>query len=145
MAVDARSMGAPSRASEIHRRELLAGLGAIPAFAATSALAVPITTRAAWDAAMQRYLAAKEACDTAWAAYKRLARNDALALRVDQLSTAQVEAETLLMELPAPDMRALHWKLAQILTDDGDGFTTPWSFSLVQPILDDAKRLGANG
>lgn len=52
-----------------------------------------------------------------------------------------------LVELPAPDAKALDWKLAYLVGDDENGDSTPcWSKDHIAPIVADLRRfLGVEG
>lgn len=63
------------------------------------------------------------------------ARNDALA-------DAEYEAEMALMDMPAPDLGALAWKLQRIFEIDGpDETMSPWTVSYVGQAIADCRRL----
>ena len=50
------------------------------------------------------------------------------------------DAEAALMDLPAPDLAALRWKLDQTLRIDGDS-TPCWSAEYVRQTVADFRRL----
>ncbi|QPT09280.1 hypothetical protein [Sphingomonas paucimobilis] len=165
MAADARSMGAPSRASEIHRRQLLGGLGIASLFAASgtaranegaldqgsslmnmhTAVAFPHQAQSPWDAEMRVWRKSKFQTDTLWAQIQGREVTDAESDRLDSLAAAECEAWNRLMYMPAPDGVALLWKLEQIITPDEDGYTGSWSANVANQVLGDAKRLALNG
>lgn len=142
MAVDARSTGAPSRASEIHRRGLLGTLATLPLVATSRpALAAPPSRPAAWDLGMDAWVRAKFASDTLWAQIKNRQTTPAERAEMDALTERENDAWNLLMGLPSPDVSALSWKLEQTITPDEDGYTGSWEAPVANQILEDARRL----
>lgn len=124
------------------RRGLLGAMAVIPALAIPIVAAAPTNT---WDAVMRRYLAAKAAHDVEWAAYKRRngVHSDAQSELLDRLSEEYGDLIDQLLEMPAPDARAALWKAEYILQDSDGGFTSSWRADVVQPFLNDLKRLAA--
>ena len=144
MAVDARSMGAPSRASEIHRRGLLAGLAAIPVLPiAAKASATP--TSLEWDVAMREWQAAEREVDEAYALVGNGRATRAQVELLDGLAEVSAEAWARLIRMPAPHCAALCWKVQEIVISDGDGLTASWCENLTAQMREDAKRLSRNG
>lgn len=141
MAVDARSMGAPSRASEIHRRGLLAGLAAIPAAFAAVPVAAESTLHTAWDADMRSWRLAKYRTDVLWAQIQGRPMTDAECDQLDTFSADECAVWNRLMQMPAPHTAALCWKIEQTMTPDEDGYSGSWAAIVANRILDDARRL----
>lgn len=61
----------------------------------------------------------------------------------DQLGAREAEARNALMEMPAPDLSALRWKLGQLREDDGE--LVPWSAEYVEQTFADIARLLPEG
>lgn len=59
---------------------------------------------------------------------------------LDPLAERYADAESALMELPAPHAGALRWKLDKLLAEAGD-YTPSWSADFVRQTLDDYRRL----
>jgi hypothetical protein len=57
-----------------------------------------------------------------------------------KLSQTVSDLEDVLIAMPAPHAAALSWKIGRLITDD-NGTVPPWSFSYVQPMLQDVRRL----
>lgn len=113
------------------RRAALSGAVASVAIVGASAavVAMPVTTaRATWDAAFARWSTSYAAAEASeWADPEALANSDAWGL---------------LMRLPAPDARALHWKLEQLFGDrTSDGYCDSWKSELTDAVIADAARL----
>ena len=124
-------------ANDTTRRTLLGALALAPAVIAAPAVnAAPST---AWDQAMARFQAIKAEHDAAWAAFT--GNPDANADRMQALADAYCEAEDALMEMPAPNARALQWKMETVFNPGSDGFTDSWRADYVKPLLDDIARL----
>lgn len=99
------------------------------------------TDRDAWDAAMSDYLRYKGAHDRAWAIYqKTVDPSDAFGTQVDDLCNASCDAEHALIELPAPDLRALEWKLGAVLQLEAGDVTAAIGKPYVDSILSDVRR-----
>lgn len=102
--------------------------------------------RAAWDAAMSRHEAARRAKDvfaTAtlepvaskfghWAASNgggkdnpHLVRFNAAKVRWGRLADSEYDCAKALMAMPAPDLRAVHWKVSQLRELAADDFAAP--------------------
>lgn len=121
------------------RRAVLGALAAIPAVAiATPALAsvepLPVD-RSAWDRALAAFRAAEAAMNAN--------NDDDLA---DDLGGAYCDAAGALIETPAPDHAALHWKLDYLFGDaarsEEDDRTSPaWCNAYVVAVMADADRL----
>lgn len=60
--------------------------------------------------------------------------------RNSALGAAASEAEEALLAMPAPHLAALLWKIERLVFDE-NGETVGWSFSHVEPMLADARRL----
>lgn len=98
------------------------------------------TDRSAWDAAMSDYLRYKGEHDRAWALYQRTADpSDAFGTQVDDLCNALCDAEHALIELPAPDLRALEWKLGAVLQLEAGDVTAAIGKPYVDRILSDIR------
>lgn len=131
--------------------------GALGAFAALSAVAAApaiaqASPRAAWDAAMARMTKAKAAndqfnADIWYPAYHREKVDPAYTIpeSVDELSDrlldAFINAKAELMEMPAPDLAALRWKLDIALEIEENGELAPWKAHYVAQTLVDYRRL----
>lgn len=68
-------------------------------------------------------------------------RSTAAADRYDAAITAAYESEKRLIDMPAPHLPALLWKIERLVNDEGDGCTASWSIDYVEPMLADARRL----
>lgn len=84
--------------------------------------------RAQWDAALARAENAKRVClnssgDT------------------DELSDAWADAEADLMEMPAPDLHALRWKLDHFMLDHGGLSHASYSVDYLRQTIKDYQRL----
>lgn len=77
---------------------------------------------------------------------RRFGINDA-AHRSDDLSEQQSDAQTVLIQLPAPDADALRWKLNYLFGEESneDGYCASWSADFIRPVIADVNRLLANG
>lgn len=60
--------------------------------------------------------------------------------RNSALGAAASEAEDALLAMPAPHLSALLWKIERLMFDE-NGETVSWSFSYIEPMLADARRL----
>lgn len=108
------------------RRSLIAGLALTPIVFAMPCAAHASTS--AWDMVMSEYLAARKASDAS--------------PFDDELCDAMVEAESKLLSLPGPHIRAVEWKLS-CLQDIADGCViTP---EAIGRVLADVRRLVARG
>jgi len=99
-------------------------------------------TAAAWDAAQWRYALCQAEARSANSAADRSPNDDTRARR-EAADAAEDEAHQALIDMSAPHMQALLWKLLFVLTPDSDGFSHQWSAQFLQPIVDDAMRLSA--
>jgi hypothetical protein len=61
--------------------------------------------------------------------------------RFEEFGEAVSEAEWALMDTPAPDLAALHWKLEFLFADDGTDACSAWSSNALAPTLPDIARL----
>lgn len=71
-------------------------------------------------------------------------RMDEIEERADHLVGAVDDAESALLKEPAPNCRALLWKLEQLFGEDAcgtDGFSAGWSVTVMEPLMTDARRL----
>lgn len=71
-------------------------------------------------------------------------RMDEIVERAEHLVGVVDEAESSLLMEPAPDRRALLWKLEQLFGEDAcgaDGFSAGWSVTVIEPLITDARRL----
>lgn len=66
---------------------------------------------------------------------------DALHDEMERLTEIYSDAETALMETPAPDAPAVRWKLDRLLEVDSLGSTPCWSREYVQQAVADYQRL----
>lgn len=64
---------------------------------------------------------------------------DRLDARAEELGQQVADARERLMKTPAPDLRALRWKLDQLREDDGD--VVPWVAEYVEQCFADIARL----
>lgn len=105
-----------------------------------------IGTVAAWDAAQWRINLAKADGDRLNAALKampegagRTAVNDAVCVNDDEYAAAINAA----LEMPAPHMGALLWKLQYFLQIESDGYTASWRADGIKPLFDDVARFAS--
>lgn len=91
--------------------------------------------RAALDS-VQAYRDADEA-------HRRTSGMDAADDRIDELCTADADAECELMNMPAPHRAALRWKLDRIFEPDGETLETmpAWSGDFIRQTIADYQRL----
>ena len=62
--------------------------------------------------------------------------------RSEARSELESEAWHKLIRMPAPDGRALMWKMQELWgDDDGDGYSDGWTMDIVELVLADARRL----
>ena len=90
--------------------------------------------------ALDSILAFRRRCDE----HLRQSGLDEAVNRSDRLFRAEREAWAALIEMPAPDLRALLWKLEQLLGPDAldaEGHTPAWSEDIVSTVMADARRL----
>lgn len=156
------------------RRAMLGAMAAAPVALAVPAAAAARPAkpdRRAWEAAMERYERAKAASKVAGERHDRTAatyeaitgtkpycatgRDEALSLLcgftqidnvIDDYGEAESNASTALVEMPAPDIEALNWKLDYLFGEDarsGDekdcvpGYCSQW----MDVVLSDTARL----
>ncbi|TPG13163.1 hypothetical protein [Sphingomonas oligophenolica] len=88
-----------------------------------------------------------DAIDTV-AEYRRLRTVNDRRFNIERVCTsferhddAVVAAEHALMAMPAPNLRALQWKLRHGITADEDGHLQSFSMDYLKPIFDDVDRL----
>lgn len=103
-------------------------------------------TIAAWDAAQWRINLAKADGDRLNAALKampegegRTAVHDAVCVNDDEYAAAINAA----LEMPAPHMGALLWKLQYFLQIEPDGYTASWRADGIKPLFDDVARFAS--
>jgi hypothetical protein len=72
---------------------------------------------------------------------RHASRSTAAADRYDAAITAAYESEKRLIDMPAPHLPALLWKIERLVNDEGDGCTASWAIDYVEPMLADARRL----
>lgn len=142
--------------NDLSRREVFGGcMLAAMAAAAAPVIAAPLTGREQWNAAMERYRAAKARADnydeTVYKRAERLGDLDGkgvpwhIGREDDRLRDLESAADKALMTMPAPDLAALRWKLDRALMID-DGALANWSEWYVrQTIADVARLLGPAG
>jgi len=111
--------------SALDRRSAMAALATTGAVAAMPAPAAGAADRAAWDAAMARYMVAK-------AEMHRLP-GDAVVLRF-------IDAEKAMFETRAPDMQAFRWKVERIRENCEHSVLEKEDFDC---LLADLQRLGS--
>ena len=104
----------------------------------------------AWGAAYQQWRIAKRRHMLDWDAYRAMPYSDSEADIASEMSTmsgdALAAAESALMELPAPNLAALRWKLDHILEPDSGSDETPgWSMGYVRQTIADYRRLLGEG
>jgi hypothetical protein len=109
---------------------------------------------AEWDTAMMRYRMAKMRADTEWAACKNLPDGhpdeELLGGLADQSGEEETAARTALLNMPAPDLAALRWKLDNVITFEsfhgGEDYMDAWSRSYAhQTIVDYQRMLSCDG
>jgi hypothetical protein len=125
---------------------------------ATAALSIPAPEaqesaicidEAKWGAGLMRYRQAHYRAKTEYGAYVALPKGhpdrQILSDLSEQSGTEESAAEDALMEIPAPHLAALRWKLDHVLTfhdgEDGDRFMDAYSIEWVQQTIADYKRL----
>jgi hypothetical protein len=102
---------------------------------------------AEWAAAMTRYRMAKLRADSEWEALKNLpddhADREIYGENADQSGEEESAARTVLLNMPAPDLVALRWKLDHIITFEGieDEYMEAWSRAYVRQTIADYHRL----
>lgn len=94
-----------------------------------------------WSASFEDYLAAKAAADAAEENLRGRSGTDLEEHEFDRLSAIAGDAENALIRMPAPDLAALKWKLDKLLSDDGDGYISPWSADYLSQTRADIARL----
>lgn len=99
-----------------------------------------------WQSAMRRYAAAAEAfCARQRQVGERDAPGRNLPASVNddlnRLAESVCETESRLIEMPAPDLSALRWKLERLLAIDPDGTTSGWHGDYVRQTASDIARL----
>lgn len=130
----------------MERRQFIAGATLAAASVSTLPLAVayPRVDRTAWDSAMRNLETITQRRD-AYRAYLNRKYGAKAApyeeeVQYDDLTDSMVEAETVLAEMPAPDVAALRWKMEHLL--ESGGVRTPsWSLSYVKQTKADMRRL----
>lgn len=121
----------------MNRRGLLAVIAAAPVVAVpTAAIASPSV---AWDRLMAQRDAAEVEYRSADTFYNP--GSDVEFDRLDQLCERFCNLEDQLMQMPAPHLRALRWKLDLLLRDDEDRTTASWATSYVEQTRRDIARL----
>lgn len=140
------------------RRHFLSAAVAATVMAPVAALALPAPEmvsvghdRAAWDAAMLAFerATADEAwfCDCVYTpAEERATRdgrevNEPIADAMEMASQKVADAIATLMNTPAPDAKALRWKLDYLLVDDGSGYNSAFSNQFRAQTMADMGRL----
>jgi hypothetical protein len=104
--------------------------------------------QANWDAAMMRHRMAARRFDHEWSTYMGMDDSDLdkelFSNLVEQSADAQRDALKALMDMPAPHLAALRWKLDQAITfesDEDDEYMEAWSRSYVRQTIADYRRL----
>lgn len=103
----------------------------------------------AWDAAMLRYRMAFHRARNEWRAYCEIPHDHEDRKVLEGLcglsADEEDEAEKALLEMPAPHLAALRWKLDNVITfddaDDDDEFMAAWARRRVAQTIADYKRL----
>lgn len=95
-----------------------------------------------WDAAMQRWQTAKTVAKRYHAQFAdgAPAHTAQTAAEADRLDLCASELHSALMEMPAPHLAALRFKLDHLLEDD-NGSLNPWTDSYVEQTRRDIARL----
>ena len=133
-----------------NRRQFLSASAALPIALAIPAMA-HASPRVAWDAAMARYIKARAISDAFnrdhYDVYIRRQNADHsygipdnISDRGEALIDEMVNAEGVLMDMPAPDRAALRWKL-DIVLEPGEEFTPSYSANYVAQTIADYRRL----
>lgn len=129
----------------MERRAFIKGSAtAALALAAPAAVATTRVDRAEWDSALRRCQVARSRYD---ACVARLRRKYGRAVdappdeqnALDDLCDQSGERETELMNMPAPDLAALRWKLDLLREPNGD--MAPWTARFVRQAFADIARL----
>ena len=66
---------------------------------------------------------------------------DAVSAEGERLGQAMSDADTALMETPAPTLAALRWKLDRLMEVEADGYTAGWSEDYARQTIADYRRL----
>lgn len=112
-----------------NRRTFLSAVGAAGAISALPAIFVAeANPRAAWDSAIAKL----QAFEVAFEAHPD---------PDDDMLDAWGDTVSDVMKMPAPDRRALRWKLDRVLEIDADGYTTSFSRDYVEQTIADCRRL----
>lgn len=141
--------------NDLSRRNILGGCvlaalagAAVPAGAAFAD--VPKIGRQEWNAAMARYQAARARADHYEENVYRVAERIAdleggrvsphIGNEDDRLRDLESDADQALMNMPAPDLQALRWKLDRALTIE-DGTLAEWGERYLRQTIADVARL----
>lgn len=97
---------------------------------------------AAWSRALATFLAAQAMHAEAGRLTDADPDNDELSEAAEVACDAEVDAMSTLMDVPAPDGRALLFKLEKIIaSEESTGSTPSWSWPYVQQTVADMRRL----
>lgn len=130
----------------MERRQFIAGATLAAASVSTLPLAVayPSVDRTAWDSAMRDLETITQRRDAYRAhlnrEYGAKAAPYEQEVQYDDLTDTMVEAESVLVNTPAPNLSALRWKLEHLLESDGVA-TSPWSPDYTKQTMADIRRL----
>jgi len=105
--------------------------------------------QAKWGAAMMRYRLANLRFDSDLATFKAMPEeHDDYRLwhtLIDQSADEVADARRALLDMPAPELSALRWKLDHVITFEGDvgddEYMESWSRDYVEQAIADYKRL----